>query len=179
MSQISYNIVGELLKKPNHLRGLAKALKTNQMTISRKIRELYKNKVVDFKKEGRNKVVHLTRTLEAKQYVYMYEHQKLLQRILRYPRLRHIVEQIRKHPQVHLALIFGSYADETATPGSDIDVYLETDNKKLKEELSQLDSKLSIKIGWYSGVPLIKEIERNHLIIKGVEELYEKYFFIP
>src|SRR3989338_9040477 len=102
MSQISYNIIGELLKKPNHIRGLAKALKTNQMTISRKIQELYHSKAVDFRKEGRNKVFYLAKTLEAKQHLYIYEHHKLLHRMQQYPRLRHIIEQVRKNPHIHL-----------------------------------------------------------------------------
>ena len=41
-----------------------------------------------------------------------------------------------------------------------------------------LDSKLSIKIGKYDkNNNLIKEIEKNHVIIKGVDEYYEKNKF--
>ncbi len=75
-------------------------------------------------------------------------------------------------------MIFGSYAKGTAAKNSDVDIFIETNDKKIKEELSIIDSKLSIKIGDYNkNNPLIKEIERNHTIIKGVEEYYEKNKF--
>ena len=46
------------------------------------------------------------------------------------------------------------------------------------KDLEIFDSKLSIKIGKYDKKSLlIKEIEKNHIIIKGVEEFYEKTNF--
>ena len=40
----------------------------------------------------------------------------------------------------------------------------------------KINSRLSIKIGKYNKDNLlIKEIEKNHVIIKGVEIFYEKY----
>jgi len=61
MSQNDYKIkiAESLQKKENHIRGLAKELNTNQTTIARKINELFKENVVDYKKEGRNKVYFL------------------------------------------------------------------------------------------------------------------------
>ncbi len=52
-------IVEALLRKENHIRALAKQLKTNQTTIARKVKELYNENVVDYKQEGRNKVYFL------------------------------------------------------------------------------------------------------------------------
>lgn len=174
MDQICYNILRELTKKSIHLRELAKVIKTNHMTVLRKLNQLYKENVVDYRMEGKNKVFFLKITLEAKQYVYMYEQKKVILVIKKYPRLRRIIEQVRRHPEIRLAIIFGSYANDTATSSSDMDLYIETKNKNIKEELIQLDSKLSIKLGVLAGLPLAKEIEKNHLIIKGVEEFYEK-----
>ena len=38
-----------------------------------------------------------------------------------------------------------------------------------------LDARVSVKLGKYdSNNILIKEIEKNHVIIKGVEEYYQK-----
>ena len=39
-------IVNELLKGPNHVRGIAKSLATNHMNISRKVKELSRENVV-------------------------------------------------------------------------------------------------------------------------------------
>ncbi|MDP3639992.1 MAG: nucleotidyltransferase domain-containing protein [Nanoarchaeota archaeon] len=174
MSQNGYSITKELLKMPQHIRGLAHVLKTNQMSISRMLWRLYKQNIVDFRQEGKNKVFFLKKTLEAKQYAFLYEHEKVLRTLEKYPRLRRIIEQVRRHPHIHLALIFGSYADGTATATSDIDLYVETENRKIKEELAVLDSKLSVKLGVFRGSFLVKEIQKNHLVVKGIEEYYER-----
>lgn len=180
MSQNNYNvsIFEALLKSENHIRGLARLLKTNQTTIARKIQELYKKNIVDFKQEGKNKVFSIKRTLEAKQYSYVVEASKLLEILNKYPMLRRIIEQIKKNERIQLAILFGSYAKGTAAKDSDIDIYLDTANNKLKEEVELFDSKISVKIGKYSKDSLlIKEIEKNHVIIKGIEIYYEKNKF--
>lgn len=177
MSQNNYNIhiIAALLKTENHIRGLAKAVHTNQTTIARKVQELHKNNVVDFKYEGKNKVVFLKKSLEAKQCVYHAEAQKLLDTIKKYPYLRRIIELIQKNEKIHLAILFGSYAKGTANKESDIDIYVSTVNTKLREEIGLIDTRISVKIGKYnSNSLLIKEIEKNHAIIKGVEAYYEK-----
>ena len=67
MSQKHYDlmVVEALLRKENHIRGLAKDLGTNQTTISRKVLKLYATNVVDFRFQGKNKVFFLKKTLEA------------------------------------------------------------------------------------------------------------------
>jgi len=76
---------------------------------------------------------------------------------------------------IKLAILFGSYSKGLAKQDSDTDIYIETDNKKIKKELESIDSRLSIKIGEFSADNLlIKEIIKNHVIIKGVEDYYEK-----
>ena len=180
MSQNGYKerIVQALLKSENHIRGLAKELNTNQMNISRKINELYDENVVDYAVEGRNKVFSLKKTIEARQYVYSVEAQKVIEAVKKYPRLRNIIECLQKRSDVRLAVIFGSYAKGKAAKNSDIDLYIETNDSRIKDEISKTDSRLSIKIGPYNKQSLlIKEIEKNHLIIKGIEEFYEKAGF--
>jgi len=180
MSQNNYNqrIVELLLKSENHIRGMAKALGTNQTTIARKVTELSEENIVDFKQEGRNKVVFLKKTLEAKQAAYDSESNKVIEILQKYPHLRRIIEEIRKNEKITLAVLFGSYAKGIAKKDSDIDIYIDTKDTKIKEEIEHIDSKISVKIGNYNkGSLLIKEIEKNHVIIKGVEAYYEKSKF--
>ena len=180
MSQNNYNtrIVGALLKAENHIRGLAKLLGTNQTTIARKVHELSKENILDFKQEGRNKVFFLKKTLEAKQYAYLVETQKLIETLKKYPALRRVIETIKKNEKVSLAILFGSYAKGSANKESDIDIYIETTESKLKGEVESIDSKISVKTGKYNRDSLlIKEIEKNHAIIKGIERYYEKNKF--
>ena len=51
-----WEILLELLKNENHVRGLAKSLNTNHMAMVRKIKELSNANVVDYTLKGKNKV---------------------------------------------------------------------------------------------------------------------------
>jgi len=180
MEQKSYKeeIILELLKTPNHIRALAKALKTNHMNIQRKITILKKENIVDFNQQGKNKTYFLKNTTESKAQVYQAEHYKLIKTLNKYPNLRQIIEKIQANLKIQLAVIFGSYAKTIAKPSSDIDVYIETTSNQIKNDVQKINSKLSIKIGEYNKSNLlIKEIEKNHAIIKGVERFYEKNKF--
>src|SRR3989338_8697139 len=106
------------------------------------------------------------------------EHYKLIQSIKEYPLLRNIILNIKANPKIKLAILFGSYAKGLAHKDSDIDIYIETTSKELKKELEQLNLKASVKIGKYNPDSLlIKEIKKNHVIVKGVEQYYEKSRF--
>jgi predicted nucleotidyltransferase len=177
MSQKDYimELVEQLRKKSSHLRGLAKTLQTNQTTMARKLQELGRSNVVDFRREGKNKAFFLKNSIEAREHLYIAEHYKLLRLLQKHPAFKQVIQGIKAHPKVGLALLFGSYAKGTAGRESDIDIYLETTSRALKKELEFLDSRLSIKIGRYlRESPLIREIEKDHVIIKGVELYYEK-----
>lgn len=171
-------IVGALLQESVHIRGIAKKLGTNHMLVARKIRELAKENAVDFTWAGKNKSYFLKKTAEARAYALMSESYKLMRALSRYPVLRGVVEKIQKDKRIHMAVLFGSYAKGLAAKDSDIDIYMETKNRSMKKELQLLDSKLSVKIGKYDREsPLIREIEKSHVIIKGIEEFYEKNRF--
>lgn len=177
MSQKDYimEIVEQLRKRSSHLRGLAKTLQTNQTTMARKLKELERNNVVDFRQEGKNKAFFLKNSIEAREHLYMAEHYKLLHLLQKHPALKQVIQGIKAHPKARLAILFGSYAKGTSSRESDIDIYLETTSRALKKELELLDSRLSIKIGKYAREShLIREIEKDHVIIKGVELYYEK-----
>lgn len=180
MSQNNYKlkIVESLLHSENHIRGLAKSLHTNQTMIARKVQELAQENIVDFRQEGRNKVVFIKKTLEGKQYVFAVEAARLVDAVQKYPGLRRIIEPIKKNSTITLAMLFGSYAKGSANKNSDIDIYIDTTDRRLKEEIELLDSRINVKIGEYQKASLlIKEIEKNHVIIKGVELFYEKNKF--
>jgi predicted nucleotidyltransferase len=174
MALISYNILQELFKKNNHVRGLSYKLNINHMTITRKIKELEQMNVLDFNYEGKNKVYFIKDSIEAKEKLMMMEHFKLITLIKNNPKLKKIINEIKKL-ELEFAIVFGSYAKGNNKTDSDIDLYI--DNKKFKNELSLLDSRLSIKTGEFDkNNLLIKEIIKDHIIIKGVERFYESIY---
>ncbi len=180
MEQKDYKleIVWLLFQEKSHVRGIAAKLRTNHMIVARKTRELAESNVVDFVQEGKNKTFFMKKTAEARGYLLMAESYRLLQTLCMYPGLRGIIEKMQKDERIRLAILFGSYAKGVATKSSDIDIYIETEDRNLGKELQLLDSRLSIKIGEYNTKnPLVREIEKSHVIIKGIEEYYEKNQF--
>lgn len=180
MEQKDYKmeIVNILLQGRNHARGIAPKIGTNHMLVARKIKELARDNAVDFVQEGKNRSYFLKKTAEARAYAFMAENYKLILALSRHSGLRGIVEKIQKDKRARMAVLFGSYAKNMATKDSDIDIYIRTKDRNLKKEMRMFDSKLSIKIGDYDKKsPLMQEIEKNHVIIKGIEEYYEKNKF--
>ena len=171
-----YEIVLNLLKAENHLRKIAKDLKINHMTIKRALDALVKENVLDVKEQGRNNIFTIKKTLEAQSIVLMAEAYKLMRLLKRHPELKQSISELKKLP-TDLIVMFGSYAKGSETKDSDIDIFIETKDKKIREK-AKLHSKFSIKIGDYEKENLlIKEIEKIHIILKGVESFYEKNNF--
>ena len=170
----SYEITLELLRGPRHVRALSTALRTNHMTLSRKLEKLLGWNVVDYASEGRNKRYFLKESEEARSFVLMAEHYRLIRFLDTHGTLRTLVREIRKDRRIPVALIFGSYAKGKERSGSDIDLYVESTDREIKRSLQPLDGRLSIQLGAYDhGNPLIREMEREHIIIKGAERFHE------
>ena len=176
---ITSEILNVLFGEEIHARALAKRLDINHMTVMRNLKELVSENVLEFRKEGRNKVYFLKKNMEARNYELISELYKLNKTLEKYPELRKTIKNIQQNKEIGLAILFGSYAKGTANKNSDIDVFIETKDRNLKKELELLNSRLSVKIGEYDrSSPLIKEIEKNHIIIKGAEIFYEKIGFL-
>lgn len=175
---VKYEIVLLLIKGKTHVRGLAQALKMSHSTVLRKLNELVKENVLDYKIEGKNKVFYLRKNLQAKAFVFIAEHYKLTKLFIAYPEMEVIIEELLKNTGKSMVVLFGSHAKFTAKQDSDIDVYVEISDRRLKNKLDSIHSKLSIKIGSFDlEADLVKEIIKNHVILKGVEEFYEKTKF--
>lgn len=170
-----FEILKILSNSREHIRGIAKKLHINHMMIVRKMKELLKMNVVDFDKKGRNQVYFIKDSPEAREFVLMTEHYKLVKLLGKYPFLRDFIEKIQKDKKLRLVLIFGSYAKETADKNSDVDIFIGTLDREIKEKYSN-DSKFSVKIGKLGKDNLSKEIEKNHIILKGGEIYYDKIF---
>ena len=176
MEQNEFEIILALLKhKELHVRGLAKIASIPHASISRIMKKLLNKNIVDFKFEGKNKVFRLKKGIETLNYVYMAEHFKLLKLFEKYPFLSVIAESITSKTSEKIIIIFGSFAKFSANKDSDIDLFIESKDRGMKARLEDVNSRLSIKIGKLDkNSLLIKEIIKDHVIIKGVEYYYEK-----
>ena len=175
---IELEIILQLLREPSHVRDLSKKIQQPPATISRKLPYLVKENILDFKTQGKNKSFFLKKNLQSRSFIYKAEHHKLIKAAKEYPKLSIILDSILKNTKEKLIVLFGSYAKFSAKKYSDIDIYIETANKKTKEEIESINSKIKVKIGEFNlESNLIKEIIKNHIILKGVEEFYERTKF--
>ncbi len=182
MAQIGDNMESEvmlaLLGGETHLRSIANDIEVPRMSTSRILDKLVEENVLDFKKEGRNKVFFIRKTLQAKNYVFNAERYKLIKLLKKHPELGVIIEDILKNCSEPLVVLFGSYAKGTAKKDSDIDIYIEATSRKTKDKIEALHSKINIKLGSFDTDDyLIKEIVKNHIILKGVEDFYGRTGF--
>ena len=177
-NNLELEIILVLLNNKIHLREIARILNESHSTILRKINEFVKENILDYKKEGKNKIFFIKNNLKAKNYIYSAEIYKLNKILKQCPKLSIIFEDIKKNFPRGMIILFGSYAKGNPKEDSDIDIYLETNDNKIKNKVKELNSKLSIKIGKFDTRSLlIKEIIKNHIIISGLEDFYERVDF--
>ena len=177
-NNLDLEIISVLLRNKTHLREIARTLNESHSTILRKINELLKENVLDYKKEGKNKVFFIKNNIKAKNYVYSAEIHKLNKLLKKHPEISVILGDIKKDFSKGMIILFGSYAKGIPKKDSDIDIYLETKDNNLKNKVKETNSKLSIKIGKFDTESLlIKEIIKNHIIIRGLEDFYERVEF--
>ena len=178
MEQILYNIILNLIKKDSHLRQIAKDIDVNHMTVKRALDTLVKENVLDVREEGRNNVFSFKKNLRARKYIYNAENYKMIMLFRCYPELEPIISEVLNESKSSLVILFGSFANFSSGKNSDIDIYIDTNNIQEKKEIELINSKINVKIGKFDiNSLLIKEIIRNHVITKGVEEFYEKTRF--
>jgi predicted nucleotidyltransferase len=171
---IEMDIIKSLLKSSNHVRGIAKKLGESHSTILRRLNNLKKNNVVDSRKEGKNKIFYLKKNLVSHTYILQSELHKLTKLLRKHPEFEIIFEEVISKTDEKLVVLFGSYAKGLAKKGSDIDIYIETKSRNVKKVVEDVHSKINVKIGTFdTKSPLIKEIIKDHVIIKGIEVFYE------
>ncbi|KUG15737.1 hypothetical protein ASZ90_014604 [hydrocarbon metagenome] len=178
VQNLTNDIILILLRGPLHTRGIADALERSHATVIRRLQEMVRDNILDFSIEGKNKVYFLKKSLEGRNAAMVAEIYKQSRSLADYPLLRGVVREVVDLPEIHLALIFGSYAKGTAHDRSDIDLFIESEDRSLKKRLEGQYSVLSVKIGIFDREnPLVREIIRDHIILKGLEVYFEKTSF--
>ncbi len=173
--KLELDIIELLLKNENHVRGIAKKLNESHSTILRKLNNLKKENVIDSRREGKNKIFYLKENLVSRTYILQAELHKLSKLLRKHPELSIIFEDILKKTNERLVVLFGSYAKGLAKKDSDIDIYIETKSRSVKKVVEDVHSKINVKIGTFdTKSPLIKEIIKDHIIIRGIEVFYDK-----
>lgn len=173
-----YEVLLSLLKKENHGRELAKELKTSLTRVQSILTELRSLNVVDYREEGKNHVYFIKKNLISRAFILNAENYKLVRLLTKYPNLAPTFKEIIEKSEGKTIILFGSYAKGIPKSDSDIDIYIDSNDNKLKEKLKNINDRLSIQIREFDKEDLlIKEIIKNHIILNDAEGYYEKLGF--
>ena len=177
-SNIRFEVLLALISQSSHGRAIARFLQKPHATIQRALHDLMADNIIDSRLEGKNKVYCLRNNVQAKSSVYAAEMYKLAKAVKTHPSLGVIFEEVQKKVPKGMIVLFGSYAKGTSRKESDIDLFIEANDVKIKKKLENDYSQLKVKLGKFDKSSLlIKEIIKNHVIIRGIEEFYEKRKF--
>jgi len=155
-------------------RDIAKRLKINQKTVSNILNKLEKENVLKFSVEGKNKYYYLNNLNPSiKEIIKLIEINKKIKFIERYKKFRELYSQLELRTDGILA-IFGSYSNFSANENSDLDILIIGKHQEVKDLEKLYSLKLNIvKIDrkkFDKGDILIKEVIKNHVVLKGLEE---------
>lgn len=174
----NYEVLLLLLKKEMYQRELAKELKTSLTRIQSILKELRDINAVDYKETGKNHIYFIKKNLISKSLILNAENHKLIRLLRKHTFLEPLFKDIINKYPYEMILLFGSYAKGTEKKDSDIDIYIDTTNQKIKENIHLMNDSINVKIGKFNlNDLLIKEIIKNHIIISGGEGYYEKIKF--
>jgi predicted nucleotidyltransferase len=171
-----YEVILALSQQKMHGRELSKKINISLTKTQKELKRLERENIIDYNLEGKNHIYYIKKNLTAKLNLINAENYKLNKLIKIHNILEPIITELIKKSKSNLIILFGSYAKGTQTKNSDIDIYIETTNPKIKKEIENIYNKISVKIGPFDTTqPLVKEIQKNHIILKGGEHYHEKY----
>jgi len=157
--------------------GVAKKLKMNQKTVSNILKKLEQEDILKFAAEGKNKYYFLNRfNPKITDVIKLIEIGRKIRFLEKYKKLQGLFYELEKRTQ-DMLVIFGSYANYSANEKSDLDVFV---LGKIKD-VNDLEKLYHIKINVIKSSKekfdksnvFIKEVVKNHVVLKGIEEFIE------
>ena len=155
-------------------RVIARKLKMNQKTVSNILNNLEKEHILKFSQEGKNKYYFMNKfNPSIKEVVKLIEIEKKIEFIEKNSKFKDLFDKLEERSQ-GIFIIFGSYANYTNNKKSDLDVFV---IGKISD-IDDLEELYNIKINiiksniykFNKEEHVVKEIIRNHVVLKGVEE---------
>ena len=164
-------------KKKVYGSDLAKKLHMNQKTVSNILSKLEKEHLLKFTVEGKNKYYSMNSfNPHIKEVIKLIEISRKIFFLKKYKHIKDLFEKIEERSK-GVVVIFGSYAKGTPTKSSDIDIFLIGACSGVEDLETLYNLKINIIVSkkkkFNKNEHFIKEIVKNHIILKGVEEFVE------
>ena len=149
----------------------------NQKTVANVLNALEKQNIIKYSTEGRNKYYFLNKSnSQISDIIKILELARKNNFTLKYSKFRDLFIALEKKTS-GILVIFGSYANFTSNEKSDLDVFVLGKIGEVKD----LEEKYEIKINIVKSIKdkfnkedvFIKEVVKNHIILKGVEEFID------
>jgi predicted nucleotidyltransferase len=164
-----------------HVRAMANLLNVSHMTLLPHLNQLEKFKILQSSKMGRNKDYRLNQdNILTKYYLTTTEELVTIEYLEKNQLIRKLAEHLNSLDTPNPLILFGSYADNSATEESDIDLFsIDTLTKDQTSHIKKFQAtygkKINIKTattenfntGLRTGDILIKEIIRKHIILRN------------
>ena len=174
VQNLHYEIILDLMKNENYVRNIAENLGISHVNVIRKIKDLEGQGVVDYKMSGRNKVYFLKDNIQSRYLIITSEIYKTNKFLSQTTKFKILFEDLIESIDSEMIVLFGSYAKGSSDDKSDIDIYVESKDKAVKQKVKSISTKINAKIGTLdTSTELGREILKNHIIIKGFEKFYE------
>ncbi|MEK6914413.1 MAG: nucleotidyltransferase domain-containing protein [Nanoarchaeota archaeon] len=163
-------------------RYISRKLKMNQKTVSNILNKLEKENILKFSIEGKNKYYFLNKAnSNIKEIIKIIEINKKIKLTEKYKKFKDLFNQLESKIG-GILVIFGSYANFSSNEKSDLDLLVIGKNENVKDLERLYNIKINVvkieKNKFNKEDILIKEIVKNHVLLKGVEEFTELIWLI-
>lgn len=164
--------------KEHYIREIEKLLEISSRTALVTLAKLEKQGILESKTRGKIKLYFIRKSGISKEYFLITEQYKKIRFLEKNPLIREVFEKADIYLN-GIILVFGSYAKGIQKEDSDLDLFIvgKCDKNKIQEIGNKYGIKINIKSypanmfkkGLHQDI-LLKEIEENHIIIKGAED---------
>mgnify|MGYP001558553237 CR=1 FL=1 len=156
---------------------VAKTVKMNQKTVANVLNNLEKQNILKYSTEGKNKYYFLNKlNPQIPEYLKILELVRKNYFTAKNSKIRELFTALEKNTSGTL-IIFGSYANFTNNEKSDLDIFVLGKIKDVKELGEKYNLQINIikstRDKFNKDEVFIKEVIKNHIILKGVEEFIE------
>jgi predicted nucleotidyltransferase len=153
---------------------IAKNYNFNQKSVYLFMESLEKQSLFSIQRQGKNKLYFLNKDNKQliKHFICSVEHLRTINFYSNNPDIKIIIEKILPHIN-GIAIIFGSYANNTQNSDSDLDIFVI--GKHNNKEIALISNYFNIEINiqsqkTFKSDTLMKEVMNNHIIIKGIDK---------
>jgi predicted nucleotidyltransferase len=166
-----------------HVRAMAQLLGTSHVTLLPYLNQLEKSRIIQHEAVGRNKQYQLNKAnILTKYYLTTTEELFTIEYLEKHQFIRKLAEHLNNFDTSNPLILFGSYADDIATDESDIDLLaIGALTKEQLAHIKKFETTYGKKINVKTATPenfnaalrtgdiLIKEINRNHVILRNAD----------